>query len=110
VYRWFTWLTVASDKFVTRFLQQLDVIQDYLDNYCSRLTEAYRRTTMALNKYKIPFQRADAGLFVFIDLSRWVHNFDAGKMGSPEMQLCRMLIDNGVFLNPGQVRIIILEG
>uniref|UniRef100_A0A0D2XNT5 Aminotransferase class I/classII large domain-containing protein n=1 Tax=Fusarium oxysporum (strain Fo5176) TaxID=660025 RepID=A0A0D2XNT5_FUSOF len=57
---WFTWLTVASDKFVTRFLQQLDVIQDYLDNYCSRLTEAYRRTTTALNKYKIPFQRADA--------------------------------------------------
>ncbi|PCD43045.1 hypothetical protein AU210_002147 [Fusarium oxysporum f. sp. radicis-cucumerinum] len=84
---WFTWLTVASDKFVTRFLQQLDVIQGYLDNYCSKLTEAYRRTTTALNKYKIPFQRADAGLFVFIDLSRWVHNFEAGKMGSSEMQL-----------------------
>ncbi|KAF5246474.1 hypothetical protein FANTH_6846 [Fusarium anthophilum] len=100
---WFTWLTVASDKFVTRFLQQLDMVQDYLGNNCSRLTEAYRRTTTALNKYRIPFQRADAGLFVFIDLSRWVHNFEAGKTGSPEMQLCRMLIDNGVFLNPGQI-------
>ncbi|KAL2814431.1 pyridoxal phosphate-dependent transferase [Aspergillus granulosus] len=39
-----TSLTVFSDVFVSRFLSQLDLVQDYLDTYRPRLAEAYHHT------------------------------------------------------------------
>ncbi|KAI8712238.1 Aminotran-1-2 domain-containing protein [Fusarium sp. LHS14.1] len=107
---WFTWLSVMSDKFVTGFLEQLDLVQQYLDVYRPRLSHAYHQVATALETHKIPFQRAEAGLFVFIDLSAWIHHFQDldGKPPatddtlSPELQLCEWLIDHGVFLNAGQ--------
>ncbi|KAF4972845.1 hypothetical protein FSARC_671 [Fusarium sarcochroum] len=107
---WFTWLTVPSDRFVTRFLEQLDLVQDYLNTYRLRLGAAYQRTTAALNRHGIPYQPANAGLFIFIDLGQWVRHFDGlgstcqdmENVGSPELQLCRWLIGHGVFLNAGE--------
>lgn len=100
-----------SDQFVTRFLQQLDLVKEYLDVYRPRLSRAYHQVATALEAHRISFERAEAGLFVFIDLSAWVHHFEdpAGKAPatdvtlSPELQLCEWLIDHGVFLNAGQV-------
>ncbi|KAL2674268.1 hypothetical protein Neosp_012719 [[Neocosmospora] mangrovei] len=77
-----------------------------------RLSHAYHQVATALETHGIPFERAEAGLFVFIDLSAWIHHFQdpAGKPPatdntlSPELQICEWLIDHGVFLNAGQVR------
>ncbi|KAJ4179428.1 hypothetical protein NW755_012513 [Fusarium falciforme] len=107
---WFTWLSVMSDKFVTRFLERLDLVQEYLDVYRLRLANAYQQVATALETHGIPFQRAEAGLFVFIDLAAWIHHFQDPAGGlpatdstlSPELQLCEWLIDHGVFLNAGQ--------
>ncbi|RTE69896.1 hypothetical protein BHE90_015717 [Fusarium euwallaceae] len=107
---WFTWLSVMSDKFVAHFLGQLDLVQEYLDVYRSRLKNAYHKVATELETYGIPFERAQAGLFVFIDLSAWIHHFEDGDRKppvtddtlSPELRLCEWLIDHGVFLNAGQ--------
>ncbi|RSM07634.1 hypothetical protein CDV31_008527 [Fusarium ambrosium] len=107
---WFTWLSVMSDKFVARFLGELDLVQEYLDVYRPRLQNAYHQVAIALETHGIPFERAEAGLFVFIDLSAWIHHFQDGNREppatdnalSPELQLCEWLIDHGIFLNAGQ--------
>lgn len=100
-----------SDKFVTHFLEQLDLVQEYLVVYRPKLANAYQQVATALETHEIPFQRAEAGLFVFINLGAWIHHFPdpAGKppasdnILSPELQLCEWLIDHGVFLNAGEV-------
>ncbi|KAK6063774.1 ACC synthase [Seiridium cupressi] len=80
------------------------------------LAGAYEETQSALVGYGIPFMKANAGLFIFIDLSRWIGCFggedsnsslttgsSSGNSPSHEMQLCEWLIDHGVFINAGEV-------
>ncbi|KAK6085909.1 ACC synthase [Seiridium cupressi] len=80
------------------------------------LAGAYEETRSALVGYGIPFMKANAGLFIFIDLSRWIGCFggedsnsslttgsSSGNSPSHEMQLCEWLIDHGVFINAGEV-------
>ncbi|CAH0054460.1 unnamed protein product [Clonostachys solani] len=104
---WFTWLPVMSDRFITMFLSQQDTVEEYLVTYRSRLAEAYRRAAMALQTCQIPYEPANAGLFVFIDLSAWLQYFvgsalNTGPMLSPELRLCEYLIDHDIFLNAGE--------
>ncbi|KAK9783288.1 putative Aminotransferase class I/classII domain-containing protein [Seiridium cardinale] len=79
------------------------------------LAGAYEKTQSALVGYGIPFMKANAGLFIFIDLSRWIGCFGgedsngsltigslSGNSQSHEMQLCEWLIDHGVFINAGE--------
>ena len=113
----FTWITAFSDSLVTRFLQRLDVVQDYVTTYQKRLAAAHSRIVAELESQKIPFKAADAGLFVLVDLSNWLDCFDGPRdargealnnsndePASREIQLCWRLVDWGVFMNPGQVR------
>ncbi|KAH8665547.1 pyridoxal phosphate-dependent transferase [Ilyonectria robusta] len=104
---WFTWITAFSEAFVTNFFSQLNLVQEYVSIYQSRLGEAYSRTHEALVKNDIPFQPATSGLFVVVDLSPWMRYFDGpDKADNPaetrEVQLCNWLLEGGVFLNPGQ--------
>ncbi|KAH7012989.1 pyridoxal phosphate-dependent transferase [Ilyonectria destructans] len=104
---WFTWITAFSEAFVTNFFSQLNLVQEYVSIYQSRLGEAYARTHEALVENDIPFQPATSGLFVVIDLSPWIGYFDGSdKVDNPvesrEVQLCNWLLEGGVFLNPGQ--------
>ncbi|KAH6664795.1 pyridoxal phosphate-dependent transferase [Plectosphaerella plurivora] len=104
---WFTWLTAFSDAFAARFLGDLDNVQDFLRTYRQRLAAQYHKTTVALRRCGIPFQPAEAGLFVYIDLGRWIHHFQgtarqSSPRLSPELLLCEWLIMKGVFLNAGE--------
>ncbi|KAH6970697.1 pyridoxal phosphate-dependent transferase [Ilyonectria sp. MPI-CAGE-AT-0026] len=104
---WFTWITAFSETFVTNFFSQLNLVQEYVSIYQSRLGEAYSRTHEALVKNDIPFQPATSGLFVVIDLSPWIGYFDGpdnaeNPAETREVQLCNWLLEGGVFLNPGQ--------
>ena len=104
---WFTWMPKFCDTFATRLLSQTEVLQNYVATYRERLTRAYDRAAGALSDLQIPFQPANAGLFIFIDLSMWVLYFSGDQYNprgpSPELQLCEYLVKQGVFLNPGQV-------
>ncbi|CAG9990020.1 unnamed protein product [Clonostachys byssicola] len=104
---WFTWLPVITDTFATSFLSQQDTVEEYLVTYRSRLSEAYSRAATALQKQRIPYEPANAGLFIFIDLSAWLQYFvgstqGTGTMSSSELRLCEYLIDHGIFLNAGE--------
>jgi len=88
---------------MTRFLQQLDGVEDYLSLYRTRLATAYHKAATALSTASIPFEPASAGLFIFVDLSRWLRFFPQFGPQTPELELCEWLIQGGVFLNPGQV-------
>ncbi|KAF5712490.1 1-aminocyclopropane-1-carboxylate synthase [Fusarium mundagurra] len=104
---WFTWVTAFSDSFIARFLGNLELVESYRVLYQRRLAEQYATTVTALKSNGIPYQRARAGLFVFIDLSKWLVHFDTDGSpesghDTPELRLCSWLIDHGVFLNAGQ--------
>ncbi|KAH7161832.1 pyridoxal phosphate-dependent transferase [Dactylonectria macrodidyma] len=103
---WFTWITAFSEVFVTNFFSRLDLVHDYVSTYQERISAAYSKTREALIKYDIPFEPATSGLFVFVNLGRWIRYFDgpnqADADATPETQLCNWLLDGGVFLNPGQ--------
>ncbi|KAH7375460.1 pyridoxal phosphate-dependent transferase [Plectosphaerella cucumerina] len=104
---WFTWLTAFSDAFAARFLSDRDAVEDFLRVYRPRLAAQYHKTVSALTRSGIPFTPAEAGLFVYIDLGRWIRHFQGNKRRSddklsPELRLCEWLIMNGVFLNAGE--------
>lgn len=100
-------MTRFSDTFTTHLLRQHDLLQDYVTTYRKRLTEAYMSASYSLEELQIPFQPANAGLFIFIDLGEWISHFerrgDDPTAPSPELRLCDYLVSQGVFLNPGQV-------
>ncbi|RSL72617.1 hypothetical protein CEP53_001020 [Fusarium sp. AF-6] len=100
---WFTWVSNFSDAFVKNFMSQPDKVQEYMTTYRSRLTQAYQTTSSTLTANHIPFQEANCGLFVSVNLSGWLEcfaNADSSTGGqSGEIQLCEYLVDHGVFLN-----------
>ncbi|KAM0207165.1 hypothetical protein ACHAQD_012171 [Fusarium lateritium] len=104
---WFTWITAYSETFVTNFYSRLDLVHEYVSTYQMRLSQAYSITCDALIDNKIPFQPATAGLFVLVDLGYWVAYFKGPDEArdparTREVQLCKWLVDGGVFVNPGQ--------
>lgn len=96
-------------------MSQPEQVADYITLFRRRLTRAYNETARALDIHKIPFQRGNSGLFVFIDLSKWIGYFAGPDLASlrknngsdikvsREIQLCEFLIRHGVFLNAGEV-------
>jgi len=70
-----------------------------------------------LKKHEISFSPVNSGLFVWIDLSKYLKYFKGDDESeeplhpekcSREMKICRYLIDNGILLSPGEVCIEIL--
>ncbi|RTE75249.1 hypothetical protein BHE90_010273 [Fusarium euwallaceae] len=105
---WFTWITAFTDHFAAHFLGRLDLIKSYVTLYSRRLSAQYARTVDALERNGIPYNRANAGLFIFIDLANWLEYFKSPDAASRprdlslELKLCDWLIEHGVFLNAGE--------
>ncbi|KAH6980733.1 pyridoxal phosphate-dependent transferase [Ilyonectria sp. MPI-CAGE-AT-0026] len=99
---WFTWITSFSDHFSTNFIKHIDIIGSYLIEYRRRLGAAYLNTIEALSEQKIPYTDAEAGLFLYLDLSGWIRFLGEGEDSTLERRLCQLLLDAGVFVNPGQ--------
>ncbi|KAF5501748.1 1-aminocyclopropane-1-carboxylate synthase 9 [Colletotrichum siamense] len=97
---WFTWPTSFSDSFASRLLQDESAFENYVRTYQSRLAHAYEKVSEALLQHQISFQPATAGLFIYIDLRRWINQFEGAD--EPELQLWKYLVDSGVGVNPGK--------
>lgn len=115
-----TWVTGFSDKFVTRLLSDEAFIADYLHMYQERL-EARRNHAMAsLRSIGVPFAVNNAGIFLWVDLSKWLPSFSDPDHGdssmnvvqgnaSLSMKLSSYLMTRGVFLQPDDVSIFLMS-
>ncbi|KAJ5703990.1 hypothetical protein N7493_011128 [Penicillium malachiteum] len=103
-----TWVTTFSDRIFTAFLNDRDFHSSYIRQYQIKLSEAHTLTTTFLQEHAIPFSPSNAGLFLWIDLSSSLRYFQGpgneanGEDASPEMQLTRYLLKQGVYLNPSE--------
>ena len=66
-----------------------------------RLLQRYNAVVKILDHFHIPFLPAQAGLFVWIDLSQFLIPCDGSTTANQERMLYRKLIDIGLLLTPG---------
>ena len=66
-----------------------------------RLLQRYNAVVEILDHFQIPFLPAQAGLFVWIDLSQFLIKSTGSTAASQELALYRKLIDFGLLLTPG---------
>lgn len=98
-----TWTTTFSTAFFTHLLSDAKAVDEYLDRYRLRLRESYLKISTLLRSNGIPFRPANSGLFVFIELTKWLVYFDKALVEEREAALCRYLIEAGLFLSQGRV-------
>jgi aspartate/methionine/tyrosine aminotransferase len=94
------WSVVSGDTqhLLATMLSDEEWVVRYLGEMRSRLGTSYRATTSALDAAGIPYIEAMAGLFVLVDLRRFMH--EASWAG--EDQLWRRILDEAnVNLTPG---------
>jgi len=103
----FTAITRLADIFFTKFLEDREHLTKYLTLYHRRLQRSYLSTIHILAEYNIPFNRANAGMFIWIDLSSWLPKFGTEATVGREMKLTIWLLQQGVYLEPGKVSLCI---
>ncbi|UKZ81464.1 hypothetical protein TrVFT333_009236 [Trichoderma virens FT-333] len=107
----FTWVSSFSTAFFTHFLSDTEAVDKYLALYQSRLRTSYIAASELFHKHGIPFQPANCGMFVFIELTKWLKYFEAPDVKSQEVQLYRYLaFQAGVHLNMGQLSLSPVPG
>ncbi|ETS78696.1 hypothetical protein PFICI_08549 [Pestalotiopsis fici W106-1] len=114
----FTWVSPFSTEFFTNFIGNDAVVDSYLQTYQTRLREKYLAVAEGLKSHNIPFDPANACLFVWLDLSHWLKYFDGpDRPGivtksiktqeqeeiTRERHLGRHLIQHGVYLSAGEL-------
>lgn len=103
----FTWVTAFSDNFFSSFLSDAARVEQFFNSYHLRLAAAHKQATNFFDQNKITYDRANAGLFLWIDLSPWLRYFGSSKQNvgtvTQELQLTYYLIKRGIYLEPGQV-------
>jgi hypothetical protein len=102
----FVGISSFSAAFLTALLADVTYIDKYFLEYGDRLKQYYLRSTSFLRKHGIPFDNVNAGLFLWIDLSRWLQRFPregSDEEDSVDILLARWLIKKGVYIRPGKV-------
>lgn len=87
-------------------LMDEDFVDTYLEQNKKRLLENYRALTKALDKIKVPYVKASAGLFLWLDLTFYVKKITSKTKPCDsndhfEQVLMKKFYDAGVFLTPG---------
>ncbi|KAL6800823.1 pyridoxal phosphate-dependent transferase [Trichoderma sp. SZMC 28013] len=107
----FTWVSSFSTAFFTHLLSDAEAVDKYLALYQSRLRISYVSASESFHKHGIPFQPANSGMFVFVELTEWLKYFDAPDVKGQEVQLYRYLaFEAGVHLNMGQMSLSPIPG
>ncbi|KAL7934671.1 PLP-dependent transferase [Trichoderma chlorosporum] len=107
----FTWVSSFSTAFFAHFLSDAEAVDEYLALYQGRLRASYGAASELLREHGIPFQPANSGMFVFVELTKWLKYFDAPDGKDQEVQLYRYLaLQAGVLLNRGQLSLSSVPG
>ncbi|KAI1074604.1 1-aminocyclopropane-1-carboxylate synthase [Whalleya microplaca] len=86
----------ASIAIATAMLENRSWTKQFLAMSRERIRTAYEHVTAGLQKLGISFIAANAGFFIYIDLSPYL-NTDASM---PDFELAQRLLDAGIFLHP----------
>lgn len=106
----FTWVSAFGGIVSTKLLSDIEYVsKTYLPKYHKLLGERREHLSSVLATHQIPYTEPDAAFFMFIDLSRWLSNFE-GDDGQREIALLEHLLENGVFLEPGRAMMSTLPG
>lgn len=93
-----------ADKFFSRFLSDSTHVAQFLDLYSDRLSAAHSHAATFLSENNITYDATNSGIFLWVDLSRWLRYYCGTDAESSELQLAKYLIKKGVYLQPGEVR------
>lgn len=103
--RSYSFVTAATDAFATKIFSDLDMLETYFALLKARLRDNYLRVSAEFEKKGISYSPANAGVFLWIDLSRYLGYFEGTDEveETREMRLCRWLIGRGLFVSPGEL-------
>lgn len=71
-------------------------LREFFEENQRKLAEAYRRTTAILDRLGIPYMKAEAGLFLWVDMRKWTRGTEAKH----EIELWERLLETKVLLTP----------
>lgn len=80
---------------VSRLLSDQSFIRSFLERNAKSLRVAYQLVTQCLDRCQLPYECADAGVFVWVDIRRLMK----GKSG---IHVWDRFCENGVLLTPGE--------
>ncbi|KAH7136263.1 pyridoxal phosphate-dependent transferase [Dactylonectria macrodidyma] len=104
----FTWVTHFSTQFWLDFVSNEEVVSRYVQCNRDRLRERYQAVTALMDRHGVPYVPSNGGIFIYVDLRRWLKYFD-GPDGTSnggdtrETQLCRYLIRHGIYMTNGEL-------
>lgn len=105
--RLFSWVTHFSTRFWVDFIRDQDAVRDYVSLNQSRLRQKSLEVSSLLHKRGIPHLEANAGLFIWLNLSKWLEYFPGGheddQNETQEVRLTRHMIKYGVYMGMGSV-------
>lgn len=92
-----------SVAIATAMLEDRTWCRQFITTARERIGAAYQFITVRLEELGIAYSKAEAGFFVYVDLSRWLPPPKEGKSKfERECMLAQRLVDGGVFLHPGE--------
>ncbi|KAI8239667.1 1-aminocyclopropane-1-carboxylate synthase-like protein 1 [Colletotrichum sp. SAR 10_96] len=100
----FGWVSSYSATIAAKLLSDKKYFRDhYTPTFNRRLKKRRILVEGELDKYDIPYMKADSGFFMFVDLSDWMDLLFAQHGKDGELELLEHLMENGVFLEPGKM-------
>ena len=90
-------MTGFAIKFFAKLIADKVKVHNWVDTMQSRLRSKYIAIIEAMDLQKLTYLQANAGLFVWLDLSSWLSYFDgSGEMihgvDAREVGLCKYLV------------------
>ncbi|KAH8647963.1 pyridoxal phosphate-dependent transferase [Xylariales sp. PMI_506] len=108
----FSWVATFSGAFFTHLLSKQAELDYFFKMYQARLKDSYLAASELLQQHGVPFYPANSGVFLFVNLSKWLIHFDSlDETESAEAKLCRYLMHSGgVFLSMGELSLSPVPG
>ncbi|KAL2853786.1 pyridoxal phosphate-dependent transferase [Aspergillus pseudoustus] len=93
----------AVETIGTAILQDEEFVAEFTEKSRRDLAYSYRIATSILDEAAISYIKGgNAGFFLYIDLSPYLPNDDTLQPREREFTLAQKLLDNGLFLHPGE--------
>ncbi|KAF6794189.1 1-aminocyclopropane-1-carboxylate synthase-like protein [Colletotrichum sojae] len=99
----FGWVSSLSATVATKLLSDKKYLRDsFTPTFNRRLKKRRLLVEGELQRFEIPFIKADSGFFMFVDLSDWLDLLFERHGKDGELDLLEYMMESGVFMEPGK--------